>query len=285
MSADPTRNVVVFQLGDGDTGVAEAPTVADDCVRRAWDIVCHERAFDARDVTALYSEWEPSAADRRFLAETFPSAQFSYSFPRPDADGWPEAFEAARRAMDDAMRQRDSDRTTTEGELLPILWSPSEMLDFLPHLTLVPDRLHLAVAWVTPTPHGTIGKSHVTHQELAYDMTLRDLLDIAFDNLRVDLHIDAEQSPVGTLLTLRRTGSIAAAAVALPDFHERMSEIVGDARLVVGLPCQEHLLVTGAASTHYVQHIQEILASSPHENGDLAPTMALVEATGLTLIT
>ncbi|HET8642321.1 MAG TPA: hypothetical protein VFM37_10305 [Pseudonocardiaceae bacterium] len=290
MSADPTRSVVVFRLGAvGETAAAEAPTVADDCVRQAWDAVRRERAAEASDVTAVYSEWEPSAADIRFLVETFPSASLSYTFTRPDEDGWPGAFEEARRAMDRARAETThppaAARVTAEGELLPILWSPADVLEAMPHQTLVADRLHLALAWVAPTPHGAVGMDHLTHhthRELG-DPPIGDLIELALENLCRGLHIDGEESRHGVLVTLQRPGSVAAGAIALPDFHQRMSQHVGDDRLLVGLPCQGHVLVTAAGSV-LAGHVLEAVATAPPAT-ELAPTALIYDPTGMSPVT
>jgi hypothetical protein len=287
---DPTQNVVVFELDREfrENAAAGAPAMADDCVRQAWDTVRLDGHVRADEVTALYSDWEPSVADARFIAETFPTAEVSYSFRRPEPSGWEEAFAEARRLMAEASRQ-EGDDVEQAGELLPIVWSdaaPFCLLEALPHRRLIPDTLAVATAWVAPTPRGTIGMDHLTYhtQREIGDLTVEDLLDIAFDNLRTGLRIEGERSELGDLVTMHRPGSLAAAAVALPDFHERLSDILSDDRLVVGLPCQEYLLVTGAGSTELVEHVKEAVLSSPHAPGELLPTVLLVERTGMRLL-
>jgi hypothetical protein len=289
LSADPTRNVVVFQFGpDGETAAADAPTLADDCVRQTWATVRREHAALAADITALHSEWEPSAADARFLAETFPAANLTYSFSRPHHPDWPAALEAARRAMEEAEAKRlldDLDQATQDGELLPILWGPTDILEVLPHHVLVPDRLYLAFAMVAPTPRGTIGMSHLTHhtrRELG-DPSLDDLLDLTLSNLRQGLGVEAEESSLGVLLTLHRPGSVAAAAIALPDFHQHMSTYADADRLVVGVACQDHLLVTAADSV-LADHVQDAVLNSPRPDESLIPTMLSLDASGLSLL-
>ena len=100
------------------------------------------------------------------------------------------------------------------------------------------------------------------------------------ENLRDGLHIDGEESRLGILLSLHRQGSIAAGAVALGDFHQQMSRHVDDDRLLVGLPCQELVLVTAAGSA-LASHVLETVANSPHAEGELAPTALLLDADGL----
>ena len=294
MLVDPARNVVVFRLsrGGGQTATAEAPTRAEDCVRQAWHTVRREHQARPDEVAELYSEWEPSAEDARFVAATFPSAKLTYSFQRPDEAGWDAAFDQARRIMEEA-RRRDVDRrmdhVQTEGELLPVLWSASSpraaLIESLPHRMVVPDRLYVAVAMVAPTPHGTIGMSHMTtstQRELG-GPPIAHLLDMAFDNLRSRLRMEGESSESGDLVTMHRTGSLAAAAVALPDFHPRLAGIVGDDRLIVGLPRQDHLLVAGASSG-WVGHVEEAVLGSPHPADELVPSLLLFEPSGIRLL-
>lgn len=125
--------------------------------------------------------------------------------------------------------------------------------------------------------------THNTHRELG-NPPLADLLDLACDNLRDGLRIEGERCELGDLVTMHRgEHSVAAAAVALPDFHERLSDIVSDDRLIVGLPCQNHLLVTGASSG-YADYVREAVLTSPHPPDELTPSVLLVERSGMHLI-
>ncbi|HET9944729.1 MAG TPA: hypothetical protein VFR56_03695, partial [Actinomycetes bacterium] len=253
MAIDPTRNVVAFkiEIEDGDTAVltADAPTTAPDGVRQAWASLASLGTLQPSDIKSLFVDWEPTEADAEFLAATFPHAEVSHNFVRPRDGRWDVAFESARQQMEQLLDQDDAQQTDeADGELLPVLWSPTDMLQVLPHWTVVPDHLYLALAWVAPTPRGTIGMNHTTHHTLTElpDLTPEDLLEIAMDNIRSGLQIDVEESEIGRLLTLHRSGSLAAGAVALDDFHQRMSEIVESDRLLIGLPCQDHVLVAAA---------------------------------------
>lgn len=306
MTPDPTRNVVVFQLNRGgeETVAADAPARDDDCVRQAWDAARHHRGVRADEVTAVYCDWEPSPADARFVRATFPLADVRHSFRRPGPDGWDEAFAAAGVALAHAARRHepefesgpdwpadgeDAGHAGTGRELLPVLWSLSSpsagIVELLPSAALVPDRLSLTVAWMEPTLHGTIGMSHLTyHDQRELDgMPIEDMLDVAFDNLRVGLKIDGESSEWGDLATLHRQGSQAAAAVALPDFHQRLSAIVKDDRLLVGLTCQDHLQVTGAGSG-WAEHLTQAVMAEPPRADPLVPTVLLLDGTTVQVV-
>ena len=131
VDTDPSSNVVVFQLWRGreERCAGHAPTVADDSVRRAWDLARRSHGARPDEVVALVTEWEPSRADSSFIERTFPNAAVYYTFPRPDPGHWPEALEAARRQMEaKAADQFVGERLAEverDGELLPMLWSES----------------------------------------------------------------------------------------------------------------------------------------------------------------
>lgn len=288
MAIDPTRNVVAFkiEIDDGETAVmtAEAPTTAPDGVRQAWDSLASLGTLQPSDIKGLFADWEPTDADAEFLAATFPHAEVGYNFARPRDGRWDLAFEAARQQMEQLRDRVDAEQADCgEGELLPVLWSPTDLLGALPHWTLVPDHLYLAMAWVAPTPRGTIGLDHTTHHTLTQlpDLTPEDLLEVAMDNVRDRLQVEVEESALGRLLTLHRTGSIAAAAVALSDFHQRMSEVVESDRLLVGLPCQDHVLVT-AADSPLALDLRDLVAAAPAQN-EFVPTLLRYDPAGLTI--
>src|SRR5207302_199352 len=85
MNADPAVNVVVFEVAVGgrlEKLVGDGPTRVDDCVRAVWHALAAEHGVKPGDVRHLYSEWEPSAADKTFIDATFPSnLEVTYSFP------------------------------------------------------------------------------------------------------------------------------------------------------------------------------------------------------------
>src|SRR4029077_16719627 len=138
------------------------------------------------------------------------------------------AFAAARQVIAEAgaAKAKKGMRSVAErGELLPVLWSGSSprrmMLEHLPHHALVPGRLFVTLATVAPTPHGTIGMSHLTHAGLE-GRQFADLMDEAATNVAQGLQLEARADPdrrdTGQLVVLRRTGLFAASALALPGF-------------------------------------------------------------------
>ncbi|HEV2782808.1 MAG TPA: hypothetical protein VGX25_25740 [Actinophytocola sp.] len=287
MDTDPTRNVVVFQFGqDDERAAADAPTMDDDCVRQAWAAVQRERGARPEDVVALLCEWEPSIVDGLFIERMFPAATVYYSFERPDPDGWAEAFEAARQTM---LRRRAEELESGDGELLPVLWSASspwaELLEAMPHRTVVAGRVYVALASVAFTPRGTVGMSHLTHhrhRELG-DVPFGELLAQAGTTLVTGLRIDGQSSAEGELLCLHRDGTPVASAVTLPDFHERMCALVGGPRLIVGLPCPQELLVADADSS-LAGEVRDAVLSSGYADSELVPSVLLVEPGGIRLV-
>jgi hypothetical protein len=110
MDADPSKNTVVFEFKrwlSKDTAIAQAATRADDGIEQAWKLASTEKRIKASQVTRIFSEWEPTQADAAFIKQTFPKAEISFSFARPDsAEGWDSALAEARRAMMNAMGEQ-----------------------------------------------------------------------------------------------------------------------------------------------------------------------------------
>ncbi|MGH3728983.1 MAG: hypothetical protein ACRDTU_09550 [Micromonosporaceae bacterium] len=100
MNLDPTMNVVAFKPMRGEPLVASAPTRHDDSIQQAWETVKSEHKVRAFDIVAVTSEWEASDDDGHFLKSTFSNLEETrHIFSRPSADGWEDAFEAARREI------------------------------------------------------------------------------------------------------------------------------------------------------------------------------------------
>lgn len=298
MEADPSRNMVVFELRVGGVqhAVAEVPTRDEHGIRQAWTEIRRERGAAAGDVSAMYTEWEPSAEDARFVAETFPGIDLTYSFERPGPDGWDAAYEAARQAMAEAASRQASEAAVEgmrevdeNGELLPVLWSQGaprfEMLEFLPHAELVPGRLFVTLATVGPTARGTIGMNHVTQSGLS-GRPFGDLMAEAFGalagGLEINCYSDDENPERVSLLRLEREGAFASSAVAMPNFHERMSEMLGEEELLVGLPEPDALLVTGPRSS-WAERVREMVLESPCPATELVPTLLRLDRSGMTV--
>jgi hypothetical protein len=107
-NVDPELNVVVLEVvEDGKCRklVGRGPTRDDRCVEAITLAILKAGAVTPDVVRRLYSEWEPTASDTSFLARTFPSAQLTYSFPRPSAGDWPRAFARARAIIGDAVER------------------------------------------------------------------------------------------------------------------------------------------------------------------------------------
>ncbi|MEO3817503.1 hypothetical protein [Plantactinospora sp. B24E8] len=298
MNVDPTRNMVVFLLrrGEGEHAIADAPTRDEDGVRQAWQVVAARDGARPEEVVALHTEWATTDTDARFIGEFFPQAQVTHNFDRPEPGDWDRAFaevrDIMRQAHEEQLAAETSDRmrhAEENGELLPVLWSAasprSGMLQSLPHQTLVPGRLHVALAMVAPTPRGTLGMSHLTHdtRQRIGEPPVADLFDEAYGALSRGLRIDGRESEKGQLLTLHREGSLAASAVALPGFGERMMEVLDTDRLVVGIPCPDDLVVA-AADSGWAPEIQEMVRSSPYPTTELVPSVLLIDRAGIQLV-
>jgi hypothetical protein len=96
MSADPSANVVVFEVAVGGQLkklVGNGPTRASDCVRQVWRTLSASNQLTPDTVRRLYSEWEPSDDDKAFISATFkPDLQVTFSFSRPPENGWDVAM-------------------------------------------------------------------------------------------------------------------------------------------------------------------------------------------------
>ena len=288
MDLDPRTNVVAFQLNNSADGIAigRAPTVAEDGVRQAWEGVRRADGAAPESVVALHSEWEPTPTDLAFIEATFPDAAVTFNFGRPDPGGWEEAFTAAQARMAEAAPhpadvgqhgQGDGNEPPThsgsEGELLPVLWSGSSsragLLEAVPHWPVAAGRLHLALAVVAPTPRGTIGMYHVTHHQLG-GQSFNELMAEACENLAAGLRVDSRETDDGLLLSL--SGTLVAAAVCLPDFYRRLSELTNADRLVVGLPCPDEVYVA-AADSPMAAVIHQAVHESEYPATELVPSV------------
>ncbi|WP_432848384.1 hypothetical protein ACQPXB_46465 [Amycolatopsis sp. CA-161197] len=66
---------------------------------QAWASVRQQHKVRGSAVSAVYSEWQRSVADQKFMARNFRKAECTYSFARPAPDDWERAFAAARTVM------------------------------------------------------------------------------------------------------------------------------------------------------------------------------------------
>jgi hypothetical protein len=275
VDTDPRTNVVVFHMGEGKV-VGDGPTLAEDGVRQAWDAAREKQKVRATQVVAVHSEWEPTPSDAAFVSETFPGAAVTFNFRRPaDGGGWTDALAAAERALQEA-----ATLPAAGGELRPVLWSetaPSaRMLADIPHWPVAGGRLHLALAVVAPTAHGTIGIHHVTHRQLG-DEPFDELMVEACRNLAAGIR--AENADVdGGLLTL--SGTLFAAAVCLPEFHRELAAAVGSDVLVVGLPSPDEVVVAGAG---HPSGVEEVVRGSGYPTTELVPCVLDVTSDRITV--
>jgi hypothetical protein len=279
VDTDPRTNVVVFHLAPGKV-VGAAPTLDEDGVRQAWEVARRGRRTRAGQVVAVHSEWEPSAADAAFLAATFPGAAVSYNFRRPGPEGWDDALAVAGAALREA-----ATLPAAGGELRPVLWSESSpsagLLADVPHWPVAAGRLHLGLAVVAPTAHGTIGIHHVTHRQLG-DEPFDELVVAACRNLAADMAIEHRETGEGPLPAL--SGTLFAAAVCLPDFHRELSALVGSARLVAGLPSPDEVYVAGEGSP-LAAVVERMVRESDYPTTELVPCLLSVTEDSVAVVT
>jgi hypothetical protein len=199
---DPGRNHVVFAVSDGEDPVIDVPAPADDGIRQAWLVAVRDHGVVAHAVREVFTEWEPSPADGAFIELTFPGVAVSYAFPRPADGDWDAAYAAARRTIAERSGTAPDapDHDTPEhdgvpdgGTLLPILRTTTlpgaeSTLAILPHRYLVPGRLAVTLARVAPTPHGTLGMTHLTYAQLGGD-DLDALLATAYAGVQRGLSV------------------------------------------------------------------------------------------------
>jgi hypothetical protein len=201
-----------------------------------------------------------------------------------------EMTQAVAREAVMARAEQGRQHVAEHGKLLPILWShrspQREMLQFLPYYELVPERMFVTLARVAPTPRGTIGMNHVTQAQLQ-EHSFADLMAVAAEELRTGLQIEVRGDPQrpdwGKLLTLRRDGPFAASAVALPDFHQQMSDALGTDRLVAGMSDPDGLMVAAQASG-WARELQRGVPRARCPDGPLVPTLLLVTESGYTVL-
>ena len=281
MNDDVSQNLVVFRIKDFPEPVlASAPTQADDAVEQAWASVRQQHKVRGSAVLAVYSEWQPSEADQKFMAKNFRKAECTYSFTRPAPGEWDNAFAEARAVM--AQHKESAE------EVLPILWSASSpragLLDALPHVPLVPGQLSVALAVVSRTPQGKIGMQHITrHQQEEMGAPVEKLFDVGYGCLARGLKFEVRSSGEDVLVSLARENQFAASALALPDLYPQLSQHLGTGDLIVGLPCPDEMYVaregSGLADT-----VREQVLGSPYETTELVPSVLRLGPGGLELL-
>ncbi|GAA1019594.1 MULTISPECIES: hypothetical protein [Amycolatopsis] len=281
MNDDVSQNLVVFRIkGLPEPVLASAPTQSEDAVEQAWASVRQQHKVRGSAVLAVYSEWQPSAADQKFMVKNFRKAECTYSFTRPASGDWERAFAEARAVM--------AEKEESTEEILPILWSASSpragLLEALPHQPLVPGRLSVALAVVSRTPEGKIGMQHITrHEQEQMGAPLEKLFDVGFGCLARGLKFEVRGSGEDVLVSLARENQLAASAIALPDLYAQLSPHLGTGDLIVGLPCPDEMHVaregSGLADT-----VRQQALGSPYETTELVPSVLRLGPGGLELL-
>src|SRR5687767_10429554 len=122
MNVDPEVNGVGFEIKrfwKRDMVLEQVPTRRDGGIRGAWLAAQGRTRAQPSQVRRIYSEWEPGPEDQAFLAETFPKAEVSYSFSRPGPEGWDDALEDARLAMQEAGDKELASQLGAEMDSMP----------------------------------------------------------------------------------------------------------------------------------------------------------------------
>ncbi|MFB9905774.1 hypothetical protein [Allokutzneria oryzae] len=197
-----------------------------------------------------------------------------------------EIRQRVREAMQRQRAQREEPKPEPTGMLLPILRSASssEEIPFLPHTPVVPEQLFVTLAHVAMTPQGTIGMNHLTRHELG-DQDFDALLSEATANLMRGItaqFMGSDETP-DRMVSLEREGYFAASAVVAPDFHEWLSGLLDERRLLVALPCPDQIYVTGADS-QWGDKFAEMVLSSEYEPNPLTPCLLLADESGIELV-
>jgi hypothetical protein len=288
MDVDPTKNVVAFDVEGGEPYVSDGPTRDDDCVQKIWSRAPFMLKFSARKVLRIHSEWQPSSADADFIRRTFPMAELTYTFTRPGPNGWDAAFAEARRAIVREHSKDAMEQVAGRGELLPILWSQGspiiETLSLLPYRTLIEGKLHVALATVAMAQDGRIGMNHIALGGLE-DRAFDEVLEEAFGELTRGLKVEGLADPArsGEMAMMQRQGPFASSAIALPNFHEQLSSMLGNDHLLVGLPDPDTVLVT-PTNSGWVDELQRLVLNSPDTAREFVPSVLAFEPNGLRFV-
>lgn len=289
MSLDDINNVA-FGYGEdpGDTHVVDVPVLAEDGIRQAWQRVAAEHGLRPQQIVEILSEWSPTAADREFLAATFPDTPVRFGFARPESpDGWPAALAARRDALEQARMQQvlstppDSGRTET----LPVLRTYEPVM--AAGLEVVPDALYVGVTESGPVDGGIhsmhLGAGALTEQYGGLLPALQLAGATLRDTLRLSVVEPAERR-ADRVYTLRRSAGYRAAAVlGLPGFGAALCEWLGTPCVVAGLCCNDTLLLTGADS-NAVETVMRLTLTHEHRDDLVTPSVFTVEDGGLTLV-
>ncbi|MBU3064002.1 hypothetical protein KO481_21025 [Nocardia sp. NEAU-G5] len=298
-------NNIVFQYGEDDRVVQiPVPALAEDGYRQAWRGVFRQYRMPAESVTAIMSEWEPTPTDEAFTQRNFPNLlERRAVFSRPEPEGWPEAIAGARRLREAVARAQEQQELENRVEEmkndiaaaperigLPLLRTGSEPPELLASHALIPGGLYVVVAGVAPTPRGTLNmqwilRNQLEEKNIAFETVLAEAGENLKRGLRMVLRGDGLEGSDGRILHVEGVDAthMPAAAVSLPDFTERVIDILDGDRFVAGFPCEDHLFVA-RADTPSAAKVSEMV-SAPHECGsDVTPTVLLLEPDGMRVL-
>ena len=85
------------------------------------------------------------------------------------------------------------------------------------------------------------------------------------------------------MLDLHRDGSLAAAAVCLPNFHSYVSDLLGEERFVVGLSCPQHLIIAAESSPHAAT-VRSMIMESDYPAAESLPCVFRVDRRGVSIL-
>lgn len=178
--------------------------------------------------------------------------------------------------------------SATEPMAIPVLRTTTPTSPLAAYRTLIPDRLYLVIAHVTPT-HGGLGIDWVRSSQLVgTKVTFDDLLEEAFANLTAGLQVAVLSSEDGSNSALQIAGvgvrQMAAAAVASPGFREQVAQPLGGQRFLAGITGHDHLHVVRADSDDGWDAMEQFVFDAETHDQDLAPTLLLLEPDGMRIV-
>jgi hypothetical protein len=285
MQADPAMSVVVFQLASPEGPIERAthgPAQDDDFLAKAWATIAQRDGAQPGDVRRVYSEWEPSDADKAFLDATFPiGADLTFTFRRPQtAEGWPAALAEAQATIQSAL-----DAAPAVGELLPVVRDQDVLSEAIVHRPLTPE-IGVFLAHVEHKPEGTIGIHYLTRSQLeGSPRSLEDTFQDALENLIPGLQIEAGSAAEERVFIVRHRHDLAVSALALPDFWENAREWTGAAQVFVAYVEPGKLYVTADADGPFATRMRrEVQTSDYYDAMALTPACYTLGPEGLSLV-
>jgi hypothetical protein len=284
MSVNPSVNVVVFQLRS-DAGpverASEGPTRADDCVRRAWAVVVERDGAKAEDVRQVYSEWEPSDADKAFIDATFPAdTQVSFSFARPADDGWDAALASAEASIRATLQKE-----APEAKLMPVLRDLDAFSEMVVHRAIGPE-LGAFLAHLAWTPRKTVSIEYLMRSQLeGSPMSPDEAYRTACENYLSGLKIEGGQVGTEKVITVRHEMDMGTSALALPDFLDNASKWVESPEVLVAFADPATLYVTASSHGPFAARMRRLVQTSDYYGSvTLTPASYTLGPGGLTLV-